>query len=542
MIPAIWKGDPRQSSAVIGIASAMGAVGGFLIPLSFGAPWIHDPVTAVRAPRSGLHRLLRRVPGRHLGRSTSAGPPSPGSRAWPTRGSRDDPSTHCPYCALQCGMRLTEGRRAPQVSAWEEFPVNQGALCQQGLERRRPGAGTASASRRRWCATGRAASCGRRRGTRRSTWSRAGCPRCARDRGPDAVAVFGGGGLTNEKAYQLGKFARVALGTANIDYNGRFCMSSAAAAGNAGLRRRPRAAVPAGGPREGRRGAAGRRQPGRDDAAAACATSTRSASAAAGRRGRSAPHAHRGRRRPACSSRSPAPTCALADGLLHVLVAERPGRRGVRRRAHHRLRRRTPLGGRVLARTGRARHRRGRRRDARARSRAARGRPAMVLTARGAEQHSQGTDTVLACINLALALGLRPGRTGGYGCLTGQGNGQGGREHGQKADQLPGYRRIDDPAAREHVAGCGACRRERLPGRGPLGLRAARRARPPRRPARAARLRHATRRSRRPEPPTSSSGSRRSTCWWSPTSSCRRPPRSPTSCCRSRSGPRRRAR
>src|SRR5205823_14918433 len=48
--------------------------------------------------------------------------------------------------------------------------------------------------------------------------------------GPDAVAVFGGGSLTNEKAYWLGKFARVALGTSNIDYNGRFCMSSAAAA------------------------------------------------------------------------------------------------------------------------------------------------------------------------------------------------------------------------------------------------------------------------------------------------------------------------
>jgi len=76
----------------------------------------------------------------------------------------------------------------------------------------------------------------------------------------------------------------------------------------------------------------------------------------------------------------------------------------------------------------------------------------MVLTARGAEQHAKGTDTVSALINLALALGL-PGRPGsGYGCLTGQGNGQGGREHGQKADQLPGYRRIDDPAARAHVA------------------------------------------------------------------------------------------
>jgi assimilatory nitrate reductase catalytic subunit len=76
----------------------------------------------------------------------------------------------------------------------------------------------------------------------------------------------------------------------------------------------------------------------------------------------------------------------------------------------------------------------------------------VVLTARGSEQHSKGVDTVTAFINLALALGL-PGTPGsGYGCLTGQGNGQGGREHGQKADQLPGYRRIDDPAAREHVA------------------------------------------------------------------------------------------
>src|SRR5689334_25367221 len=49
--------------------------------------------------------------------------------------------------------------------------------------------------------------------------------------GADAVAVFGGGGLTNEKAYLLGKFARVVLRTPAIDYNGRFCMSSAAAAG-----------------------------------------------------------------------------------------------------------------------------------------------------------------------------------------------------------------------------------------------------------------------------------------------------------------------
>ncbi|MFP5372709.1 MAG: molybdopterin oxidoreductase family protein, partial [Actinomycetes bacterium] len=82
----------------------------------------------------------------------------------------------------------------------------------------------------------------------------------------------------------------------------------------------------------------------------------------------------------------------------------------------------------------------------------ARAEKAIILTARGAEQHRHGTDTAQAWINLALALGL-PGRAGsGWGTLTGQGNGQGGREHGQKADQLPGYRSLADPAARAHVA------------------------------------------------------------------------------------------
>jgi assimilatory nitrate reductase catalytic subunit len=90
----------------------------------------------------------------------------------------------------------------------------------------------------------------------------------------------------------------------------------------------------------------------------------------------------------------------------------------------------------------------------------------IVLTARGAEQHADGTATVLAWLNLALALGL-PGRPyAGFGCLTGQGNGQGGREHGQKADQLPGYRAIDDPDARAHVAEVWGVAPESLPGTG----------------------------------------------------------------------------
>jgi assimilatory nitrate reductase catalytic subunit len=74
---------------------------------------------------------------------------------------------------------------------------------------------------------------------------------------------------------------------------------------------------------------------------------------------------------------------------------------------------------------------------------------------------------VLAFLQLALALGQVGRRGGGFGTLTGQGNGQGGREHGQKADQLPGYRRIDDPAARRHLASVWRIDERDLPGAGP---------------------------------------------------------------------------
>ena len=43
--------------------------------------------------------------------------------------------------------------------------------------------------------------------------------------------MLSGVSLTNEKSYMIGKFARLALGTANLDYNGRLCMVSAGAAG-----------------------------------------------------------------------------------------------------------------------------------------------------------------------------------------------------------------------------------------------------------------------------------------------------------------------
>src|SRR4051812_38804518 len=50
--------------------------------------------------------------------------------------------------------------------------------------------------------------------------------------GAETLGVFGSGALTNEKVYLLSKFVRLVLRSPNIDYNGRYCMASAAAGQN----------------------------------------------------------------------------------------------------------------------------------------------------------------------------------------------------------------------------------------------------------------------------------------------------------------------
>ena len=88
------------------------------------------------------------------------------------------------------------------------------------------------------------------------------------------MAVFGGGGLTNEKAYQLGKFARVAL-RHRADRLQRPLVHELGRGGrDPVLRARPGAALPGHRHRLGARGAAARREPGRDDAAVPHATSS----------------------------------------------------------------------------------------------------------------------------------------------------------------------------------------------------------------------------------------------------------------------------
>jgi assimilatory nitrate reductase catalytic subunit len=90
----------------------------------------------------------------------------------------------------------------------------------------------------------------------------------------------------------------------------------------------------------------------------------------------------------------------------------------------------------------------------------------MLLHARGIEQQTKGTENVLAAINLGLATG-KFGKPGcGVSTITGQGNGQGGREHGHKCDQLPGNRDIRNPEHRAHTAAVWGCDESEIPGAG----------------------------------------------------------------------------
>jgi len=372
-------------------------------------------------------------------------------------------ATHCPYCALQCAMQVTSGSGGIALSGDVSFPVNKGALCVKGWS----AAETLGHPDRLRTplirnADGQLAP---------ATWEDAFDRIVLRFKeiqarhGRDAVGVFGGGSLTNEKTYLLGKFARVALGTSNIDYNGRFCMSSGAAAATMalGLDRGlpfpvediPQASVIllAGGniaetmpplmqyfeAQQLRGGSLIVVDPRR--------------TATAGWAGN-----HLAVR--------PGTDAALANGLLHVLIrdelidqayirARTEGFDEVRRLAAiywpERVEEITGVPHAAIVET------------ARALGTAAH---PMILTSRGPEQQSQGVNNTLAYINLALALGAVGRPFSGYGCLTGQGNGQGGREHGQKADQLPGYRRIDDEQARTHIADVWGVPASAIPGVG----------------------------------------------------------------------------
>ncbi len=370
--------------------------------------------------------------------------------------------THCCFCGQQCGVQLlVKNERVVGVEPWEEFPFNQGKLCPKGVKRylqnNHPDRLLAPLVR-----SGQ--------GFARLPWDEALDQTVERIRrlqarhGRDAVAVLTGASLTNEKAYLMGKFARLAVGTRHLDYNGRLCMV-AAGAGNVKAFGVDRAA-----------------NPWADIALAdlvmvvganvsECSPITTDYIWRARDRGarlivvdpRLTPIA---RTADLYLPVRPGRDAALMNAILHAVIrlggvdhafvaAHTTGfedipaaLEGYAPQAVERLvgipAQRIIEAAEMWVAAPRT----------------------MLLHARGIEHHTKGVDNVLSCINLVLATG-KIGRPGcGYATITGQGNGQGAREQGQRCNQLPGARDIENPAHRAHVAQAWGVPASALPDKG----------------------------------------------------------------------------
>jgi assimilatory nitrate reductase catalytic subunit len=372
--------------------------------------------------------------------------------------------THCSFCGVQCGMHLKVANGAVIGVEPRDYPHNRGSLCPKGVVAYQQ---VNHPDRLRYPLIRRGGKGGR---LERATWDQALDYVAGRwkalqtEHGRDAVAVYSGSSMTNEKCYLVGKFARVGLGTRHIDYNGRLCMSAAAGAYAKafGLDRSP--------------------LPMTDIPLADCILVVGSNVAEcfpivmswiwqARDRGaklivvdpRETPIA---RTADLWLAVKPGGDVAVLNAMLRQLIHE--GRvdeayLAARTTGWDQVREAVEayppelaqqLSGvpaeRIVA-------------AARLYGGAA---TSLIMHARGLEHSTHGVDGCLACINLALARGQvgKPG--GGTMMLTGQGNGQGGREVGQKANQLPGYRHIDVPEERQAVADVWGIPVEELPWEG----------------------------------------------------------------------------
>jgi len=390
-------------------------------------------------------------------------------KAYPT-GQRIDSSvdpdrlvkTHCCFCGQQCGIQLKVlGNEVIGFEPWEDFPFNRGMLCPKGVRRYLQG------SHHDRLTNAYMRDPARPEGFRAVPYDEAirktadEIQRIQKEHGSSAFAVLTGASLVSEKTYLMGKFARVCLQTPYIDYNGRLCMVSAAAANKKAFGI-DRAANPWTDILESEivwiSGAN----------VAECAPITTNYVWQARENGariivvdpRITPLAR------TCDlflPIKPGQDVALFNGILHLMIEHdwldhdflRDHTTGFETVAEH-VREWTPK--KTAEVTGISE---------RAIRQAAewwgQAKTSFLMHARGIEHHSHGVQNVLGSINIVLASG-RIGRLGcGYATITGQGNGQGGREHGQKCDQLPGARDIGNPEHRRHVAQVWGIRPEELP-------------------------------------------------------------------------------
>src|SRR5437763_805314 len=138
--------------------------------------------------------------------------------------------THCCFCGQQCGIQLkVKDNQVIGFEPWTEFPFNHGMLCPKVVKRYLQGSHP-----------DRLLHAYQRDPTTPSGFRpmpyEAAIDRVASEiqriqstHGAGAFGVLSGASLTIEKAYLMGKFARVCLKTPFIDYNGRLCMVSAGA-------------------------------------------------------------------------------------------------------------------------------------------------------------------------------------------------------------------------------------------------------------------------------------------------------------------------
>ena len=373
--------------------------------------------------------------------------------------------THCCFCGQQCGIVLkVKDERVVGFEPRYDFPFNEGKLCPKGVKRYLQG----SHPDRLLAPLERAPSS--RDGFRQISWEAAlertatEIRRIQSQYGPNAFAMLSGVSLTNEKSYLVGKFARLALGTANLDYNGRLCMVSAGAANKKAL-----GIDRASNPWSDIRLAdvvfiAGAN-------VAECAPITTSYVWEARDRGaklivadpRVTPLA---RTADVFLGLRPGTDSALMGAILNVLIARdwldhdfiaahtEGFEEAAQAVADHTPEWAARVCGVPAARIEQAAELWGT------------ARTGMLLHARGIEHHTKGVENVLSCINLGLATG-KYGKPGcGVTTITGQGNGQGGREQGHKCDQLPGNRDITNPEHRAYVASVWGCEESAIPGKG----------------------------------------------------------------------------
>ena len=359
--------------------------------------------------------------------------------------------THCCFCGQQCGMQLkVHDNKIIGVEPWEEFPFNKGKLCPKGVKR------YLQNSHPDRLLNAYVKDPESPEGFRALDYDEAikkvalEIKRIQEQHGNDAFALLTGASLTTEKTYLLGKFARVALKTANIDYNGRLCMVSA--------------------------GAANKKAFGIDRGAnawsdiieadviwiagsnvAECSPITTDYIWSARERGakiivvdpRITPIAR------TCDIYlpvKPGRDIILFNGVLNIMIQNNwidkkfidHNTVGFDEVKEH-------VAEWTLERTAKETGI-----DEKSIMSAAEmwgtAKKSFMLHARGIEHHSHGVENCLGAINLVLATG-RIGKPGcGYATITGQANGQGGREHGQKCDQLPGNRDIENREHREYIA------------------------------------------------------------------------------------------